>query len=127
MPRNIGRVAAAAQSSTSYLGNHMAGFTCGSGCAIRCGRHRAEPAFCCAISVVDRQEIRTPVQVIVRDNNVDQALRVLKKKMQREGVFREMKLRRAYEKPSERRAREKAEALRRHRKLMRKRMEREGF
>ncbi len=67
------------------------------------------------------------MQVIVRDNNVDQALRVLKKKMQREGVFREMKLRRAYEKPSEKRAREKAEALRRHRKLMRKRMEREGF
>lgn len=67
------------------------------------------------------------VQVIVRDNNVDQALRALKKKMQREGVFREMKLRRAYEKPSERKARERAEAIRRHRKLMRKRMEREGF
>ena len=41
--------------------------------------------------------------VAVRDNNVDQALRVLKKKMQREGMFREMKNRRAYEKPSERR------------------------
>jgi len=68
-----------------------------------------------------------PVHVIVRDNNVDQALRALKKKMQREGIFREMKLRRNYEKPSERRAREKAEAVRRHRKLLRKRMEREGF
>ena len=67
------------------------------------------------------------VQVIVRDNNVDQALRALKKKMQREGVFREMKLRRSFEKPSERRAREKAEAIRRHRKLMRKRMDREGY
>jgi|TARA_R110002096_G_scaffold227775_6_gene417162 small subunit ribosomal protein S21 len=67
------------------------------------------------------------VQVTVRDNNVDQALRALKKKLQREGVFREMKLRRSYEKPSERRAREKAEAVRRHRKLMRKRMEREGY
>ncbi len=65
--------------------------------------------------------------MIVRDNNVDQALRVLKKKLQREGVFREMKLRRSYEKPSERRARERAEAVRRYRKLMRKRMEREGF
>ena len=65
-----------------------------------------------------------PVQVLVRDNNVDQALRALKKKMQREGVFREMKLRRNYEKPSERRAREKAEAVRRYRKLLRKRMER---
>jgi small subunit ribosomal protein S21 len=68
-----------------------------------------------------------PVQVLVRDNNVDQALRALKKKMQREGVFREMKLRRNYEKPSERRAREKAEAVRRYRKLLRKRMEREGY
>ena len=53
------------------------------------------------------------MQVSVRDNNVDQALRALKKKLQREGVFREMKLRRHYEKPSERRAREKAEAVRR--------------
>ncbi len=67
------------------------------------------------------------MQVIVRDNNVDQALRALKKKMQREGIFREMKLRRSFEKPSERRAREKAEAIRRHRKLMRKRMDREGY
>ena len=67
------------------------------------------------------------VQVSVRDNNVDQALRALKKKMQREGIFREMKLRRNYEKPSERRVREEAEAIRRHRKLMRKRLEREGY
>ena len=67
------------------------------------------------------------MQVTVRDNNVDQALKVLKKKMQREGIFREMKLRRSYENPSERKAREKAEAIRRARKLERKRMEREGF
>jgi|TARA_Y100001947_G_C10197565_1_gene243567 small subunit ribosomal protein S21 len=67
------------------------------------------------------------VQVSVRDNNVDQALRALKKKMQREGIFREMKLRRHFEKPSEKRARERAEAVRRHRKLLRKRLEREGF
>lgn len=67
------------------------------------------------------------MQVLVRDNNVDQALRVLKKKMQREGIFREMKLRRNYEKPSERKARERAEAIRRARKMARKRMEREGF
>ena len=67
------------------------------------------------------------MQVLVRDNNVDQALRVLKKKMQREGVFREMKARSAYEKPSEKRAREKAEAVRRQRKLARKKMQREGL
>ena len=63
----------------------------------------------------------------VRDNNVDQALRILKKKMQREGVFREMKNRRVYEKPSEKKARELAESTRRVRKLMRKRLEREGY
>jgi small subunit ribosomal protein S21 len=67
------------------------------------------------------------VQVFVRDNDINAALRVLKKKMQREGTFREMKLRRAYEKPSERRAREKAEGIRRRRKMLRKRMEREGY
>lgn len=67
------------------------------------------------------------MEVIVRDNNVDQASRILKKKMQREGVYREMKIRRHFEKPSERRAREKSEATRRYRKLMRKRFEREGY
>ena len=67
------------------------------------------------------------MQVLVRDNNVEQALRVLKKKLQREGVFREMKLRGHYEKPSEKRAREKAEAVRRARKLARKKMQREGL
>jgi small subunit ribosomal protein S21 len=69
----------------------------------------------------------TNVQVLVRDNNVDQALRALKKKMQREGIFREMKLRGHYEKPSEKKAREKAEAIRRGRKLARKRLQREGL
>jgi small subunit ribosomal protein S21 len=69
---------------------------------------------------------RAFMQIIVRDNNVDQALRALKKKLQREGVYREMKLRRHYEKPSEKRARERAAAIRRARKLERKRAEREG-
>ena len=67
------------------------------------------------------------MQIMVRDNNVDQALRALKKKLQREGVYREMKLRRHYEKPSEKRAREKAAAIRRARKMDRKRMERDGI
>jgi small subunit ribosomal protein S21 len=67
------------------------------------------------------------VRVFVRDNNVEQALKVLKKKMQRDGVFREMRLRKHYEKPSERRVREKAEAIRRTRKLARKKLQREGL
>ena len=65
--------------------------------------------------------------VQVRDNNVDQALKALKKKMQREGIFREMKLRNHFEKPSEKRVREQAEAVRRARKLARKRAQREGL
>ena len=67
------------------------------------------------------------MQVFVRDNNVDQALKALKRKLQREGVFREMKRRRFYEKPSEKTTREKAEAIRRARKLARKRAQREGL
>ena len=67
------------------------------------------------------------LQVFVRDNNVDQALRVLKKKMQREGVFREIRRRKAYEKPSERKNREKTEAVRRARKAARKQAQREGL
>jgi len=66
------------------------------------------------------------LEVTVRDNNVDQALKALKKKMQREGTFREMKRRRHYEKPSERRQRKKAEAIRRSRKLARKQAQREA-
>ncbi len=66
------------------------------------------------------------MQVLVRENNVDQALRALKKKMQREGIFRELKLKGHYEKPSEKKARERAEAVRRARKLARKRAQRES-
>jgi small subunit ribosomal protein S21 len=74
-----------------------------------------------------QKKVALVMRVFVKDNDINSALRVLKKKMQREGTFREMKRRRSYEKPSERRVREKAEAVRRHRKTMRKRMEREGY
>ena len=67
------------------------------------------------------------MQVSVRDNNVDQALRALKKKCQREGLFRDMKLKQHFEKPSVKKAREKAEAIRRARKLARKKAQREGM
>jgi small subunit ribosomal protein S21 len=66
------------------------------------------------------------MRIFVRDNNVEQALRVLKKRMQREGLFREMKAHASYEKPSEKRVREKAEAIRRARKMARKKAQREG-
>ncbi len=74
-----------------------------------------------------REEGLVIVQIFVRDNNVDQALKALKKKMQREGTFREMKRHVHYEKPSEKRARQEAEAVRRARKLARKRAQREGL
>ena len=77
------------------------------------------------VTTTDRGRHRLLVQV--RDNNVDQALKALKKKMQREGIFREMKLRNYYEKPSEKRVREQAEAVRRARKLARKKAQREGL
>jgi len=77
--------------------------------------------------LISRIQKECSVQVFVRDNNVDQALKALKKKMQREGLFREMKLRGHYEKPSERRVRERAEAIRRARKLARKKLQREGL
>jgi small subunit ribosomal protein S21 len=67
------------------------------------------------------------LKALVRDNNVDQALRVLKKKLQRDGLFREIKRRKAYEKPSERKSREKTEAIRRGRKAARKLAQREGL
>ena len=84
----------------------------------------------CPPGKAERQRVtgeRPLVQIFVRDNNVDQALKALKKKMQREGSFREMKRHVAYEKPSEKRARQKAEAVRRARKLARKRAQREGL
>jgi small subunit ribosomal protein S21 len=85
------------------------------------------PAWRMAASTIHNSIGDECVQILVRDNNVDQALKVLKKKMQREGIFREMKLRGHYEKPSEKKAREKAEAVRRARKLARKRAQREGL
>ena len=63
---------------------------------------------------------RLTIEVQVRDNNVEAAIRVLKKKLLREGIFKELKLRKNYEKPSERKLREKAESIKRFKKLMRK-------
>jgi len=67
------------------------------------------------------------MRVYVRENDVNSALRALKRKLQREGLFREIKRRRSYEKPSERRVREKASAVRRYRKMLRKRLAVEGY
>ena len=67
------------------------------------------------------------MQVSVRDNDINSALRVLKRKMQREGTFRDMKRRRAYEETIGAPRPGAAEAIRRHRKMLRKRLEREAI
>lgn len=88
---------------------------------------KSERQSCLEVQIKPLERGEQHMQVVVRDNNVDQALRALKKKLQREGVYREMKLRRFYEKPSEKRARDQAAAVRRARKLERKRLERDGI
>ena len=67
------------------------------------------------------------LHVDVRENNVDQALRVLKKKMQREGLLREMRAKKFYEKPSVKKARQAKEAIKRKRKADRMRTAKMGF
>src|SRR6185369_13551061 len=85
------------------------------------------PSASCGISGNQRGKPVDEMQVFVRDNDINSALRVLKRKMQREGLFGELRRRRSYEKPSQRRNRELAEGVRRRRKAMRKRMIREGY
>ena len=65
------------------------------------------------------------IEVRVFNNNVEKAIRVLKKKMLKEGIIKELKERRYYEKPSEKRLKEQKENIRRWRKAQRRRMERE--
>ena len=64
------------------------------------------------------------VAIVVRNNNVDQAMRVLKKKLQKEGVLREINSRQYFEKPSAKRARKKAEGIKRYKRAEKKRLER---
>ena len=61
------------------------------------------------------------IKIDVKDNNVDQALRILKKKLQREGFFKILKIKSNYEKPSERKKREKSENIKRAKKIQRMR------
>ena len=68
------------------------------------------------------KEGKTIIEVSVKDNNVEGALRILKKKMQREGIFKEMKMRSYFEKPSQKKLREKAENIRRSRKMARRKI-----
>ncbi|MBA3037436.1 MAG: 30S ribosomal protein S21 [Proteobacteria bacterium] len=55
------------------------------------------------------------IQVKVFDNDLEKAIRILKKKIQNDGLFKRLKLKKSYEKPSEFRRRKQREALRRER------------
>ena len=65
--------------------------------------------------------------VQVRDNQVEKALRLLKKKLQKDGLLRELKQRQYFEKPSAKRKRKKAEGIKRYQRNERKKMERLGY
>ena len=67
------------------------------------------------------------VTVVVKNGNVDRAMRTLKKKLQKEGLLRELKQRQYFEKPSAKRARKKAEGIKRYQRNLRKKMERLGY
>ena len=61
------------------------------------------------------------IKIEVKDNNVDQALKILKRKLQKEGFFRILKIKSNYEKPSEKKKREKSENIKRVKKIQRMR------
>jgi len=67
------------------------------------------------------------MEVIVRNNNVGKAYRILKKKLQKDGLFRELRLKNHYEKPSARRRREKKESINRVAKVNRLKAQKEGY
>ena len=71
------------------------------------------------VSATCKQEV--VIKIEVKDNNVDQALRILKRKLQREGFFKILKIKSNYEKPSERKKREKQENIKRVKKIQRMR------
>jgi small subunit ribosomal protein S21 len=67
---------------------------------------------------------KSGIEIIVKDNDVEQALKVLKRKIARDGLLKQLKTKRNYEKPSEKRKRKERESLRRIRKAMARRNKR---
>ena len=57
------------------------------------------------------------IKIDVKDNNVEQALRILKRKLQRDNFFKIIKLKNTYEKPSEKKKRIKQENMKRAKKI----------
>tara|TARA_B100001996_G_C18381648_1_gene485610 strand:- start:35 stop:241 length:207 start_codon:yes stop_codon:yes gene_type:complete len=67
------------------------------------------------------------VTVVVKNGNVERAMRTLKKKLQKEGVLKDIKSKQYFEKPSAKRARQKAEGIKRYQRNQRKKMEQLGY
>ena len=67
------------------------------------------------------------MQVAVKNGNVERAMRTLKKKLQKEGLLRELKQKQYFEKPSAKRKRKKAEGIKRYQRNLKKKMERLGY
>ena len=67
------------------------------------------------------------MQVVVKNSNVERAMRTLKKKLQKEGLLRELKQKQYFEKPSAKKARKKAEGIKRYQRNLKKKMERVGY
>ena len=67
------------------------------------------------------------VTVTVKNGNVDRAMRTLKKKLQKEGLLKELKQRQFFEKPSAKKDRKKAEGIKRYQRNLKKKMERLGY
>ena len=67
------------------------------------------------------------MQVLVKNGNVERAMRTLKKKLQKEGLLKELKQKQYFEKPSAKRKRKKAEGIKRYQRNLKKKMERVGY
>ena len=67
------------------------------------------------------------VTVTVKNGNVDRAMRTLKKKLQKEGLLKELKQKQYFEKPSAKKARKKAEGVKRYQRNLKKKQERLGY
>ena len=67
------------------------------------------------------------MQVVVKNGNVERAMRTLKKKLQKEGLLKELKQKQYFEKSSAKRKRKKAEGIKRYQRNLKKKMERLGY
>ena len=67
------------------------------------------------------------MQVVVKNGNIERAMRTLKKKLQKEGLLKELKQKQYFEKPSAKRKRKKAEGIKRYQRNLKKKMERIGY